>query len=231
MDKSSIFGLSGIPIQFGVLLLTTAFILSLVPYFAGTDFGPFRIPILSVGATKWLKRVGPLVFLACVFLFIPVFPSTALQEDTYTLPAKGFSDVCADSNNTDRRGHNDSNCIWLNTLLTPKGEGSTEVDLALDVVVDMTNTREDGGCSDPHRQAEVFLIFGDAEVNSGMIGKGDVEHWTQKYSLTAKFRANERVPVRVMINPRGCTKARLISGELRVKEVRIQSKVGTERQD
>lgn len=73
MDKSSLFRLSGLPDPFGVVLLSFSFILLLAPYFSGTDFGLFKIPTFETKAKRYLKIIGPGVFLVCLLSFIPLF--------------------------------------------------------------------------------------------------------------------------------------------------------------
>lgn len=272
MDKSSLFKLSGLPDPFGVVLLSFSFILLLAPYFSGADFGLFKIPTFTLGAKKWLKVIGPVIFLTCMLSFIPMFtvnkeaevkaPPTStstssptpqkndivvetlsspspppspspsllspspigsvLQEGSFLLPVEGFSSSCADPNNTDKQGYTNPNCTWFTTFLTPKGE-SSEFQVSLKLTVNMTNTSLDGGgCNDPHRQAEVSLKYGDqSESRSGLIGKTNVNEATQEYSLTGQFSTSKKpVPIKVFINPRGCTKVTLNSGELKFKEIR-----------
>jgi hypothetical protein len=74
MDKSSLFKISGLPDPFGVVLLVFSLILLLAPYFSGTDFGLFKIPIVSQSAKKLLKIIGPLLFVSCILFFLPIFP-------------------------------------------------------------------------------------------------------------------------------------------------------------
>ena len=74
MDRSSLFKLSGLPDSFGVVLLSFSFILLLAPYFSNADFGLFKIPNFTQPAKKWLKILGPVMFLACILSFMPFFP-------------------------------------------------------------------------------------------------------------------------------------------------------------
>jgi hypothetical protein len=73
--RSNLFTLSGLPDSFGVLLLGFALALLLAPYFAGVDFGVLKIPDLAPTLRGRLKVVGPLLFLSCVFAFVPIIPS------------------------------------------------------------------------------------------------------------------------------------------------------------
>jgi len=83
MDKSSLFKISGLPDPFGVVLLVFSLILLLAPYFSGTDFGLFKIPIVSQSAKKLLKVIGPILFVSCILFFLPVFPKKQ-QEPSAT---------------------------------------------------------------------------------------------------------------------------------------------------
>jgi hypothetical protein len=75
-------------------------------------------------------------------------------------------------------------------------------------------------CDDPHRGAKVFLKLGEQETSSSL-QENNVSQATKEYSLTAQFTTSGTpVPVKVFINPRGCTKVTLSSGELKFKEVR-----------
>jgi hypothetical protein len=73
-DYVSLFKFSGLPDSFGVILLAFTFILVLAPYFSGADFGLFKVPLFTTAAKKWLKIIGPVIFVTCVFSFIPVIP-------------------------------------------------------------------------------------------------------------------------------------------------------------
>jgi len=82
MDGSSLFKISGLPDSFGAVLLGFSFILLLAPYFSGADFGLFKIPIFSTEAKRWLKVVGPILFISCVLSFAPLFPANNNQNIT-----------------------------------------------------------------------------------------------------------------------------------------------------
>ncbi len=45
----------------------------LAPYFAGADFGLFKIPTVTEGAKKLLRIIGPVLFISCVLSFVPIF--------------------------------------------------------------------------------------------------------------------------------------------------------------
>jgi hypothetical protein len=64
----------GLPEPFTALLLTFSLVLCLAPYFSGGDFGIFKIPQFTDSARKWLKIIGPILFLFFVMLFVPLIP-------------------------------------------------------------------------------------------------------------------------------------------------------------
>jgi hypothetical protein len=73
-EKVSLFKATQIPDSFGVVLLVFFLILLLAPYFSGADFGVFRIPLFTDKAKKWLRIIGPILFILCVLSFIPIIP-------------------------------------------------------------------------------------------------------------------------------------------------------------
>lgn len=78
-DKTSLFELSKLPQPFGVILLVLSLILLLSPYLSGADFGVFKVPNFAPGAKKWLKVIGPILFIMCILSFIPTIPSPSKQ--------------------------------------------------------------------------------------------------------------------------------------------------------
>jgi hypothetical protein len=83
MDKhQSIMNSLGIPDGFGAVLLTFGFILMLAPYFSGTDFGPFKIPLFTEKPRKWLKLIGPVIFTLLILMFIPFIPVQEQPSNT-----------------------------------------------------------------------------------------------------------------------------------------------------
>jgi hypothetical protein len=59
----SFFELTGVPEQFGVLVLTVCLILVLTPYLAGQDLGLIKIPkIRSKTSKDRLRIIGPIAF-------------------------------------------------------------------------------------------------------------------------------------------------------------------------
>jgi hypothetical protein len=141
----------------------------------------------------------------------PVDLKTVLQEDSIVLP-RTFA--CSDPGKNDRQ-----TCIWFTRELVPKG-GHSEFQISLALTVGLTNTKFTGGCDDPHRRAYAFLSCGDRQAKSEYLGQGDIDEWTQDYMLTVSCRASGNpVTVKVVIGPRGCTRAKLNSGELRFREI------------
>lgn len=69
----SLFHMIGLPEAFGNVLLLLSFALLISPYFSGTDFGAFKVPSFTPVRNKKLKRIGPVIFVVCVFLFIPIW--------------------------------------------------------------------------------------------------------------------------------------------------------------
>ena len=63
----------GLPLEFGVILLTLSLILLLGPYMAGKDFGTFKIPAFNSETKQVLKIIGPILFMSIVGLFIPIW--------------------------------------------------------------------------------------------------------------------------------------------------------------
>lgn len=80
-DKTSIIKLIGLPEAFAVVLLTLGLILTLAPYFSGTDFGVFKIPQFTDPARKRLKIIGPIVLLVLIFLSAPMMPRARVNTD------------------------------------------------------------------------------------------------------------------------------------------------------
>lgn len=91
LDRVSLFKLSGLPEPFGAVLLVLCLILLLVPYFSGSDFGIFKIPIVRNETRKVLKIVGPMLLLPCVFLFLPIFPTN--QQGSAVISSPRPNDV------------------------------------------------------------------------------------------------------------------------------------------
>ena len=73
-ERASIIRLLGLPESFTVVLLIFSFILVLAPYFAGGDFGLFKIPQFTDNSRKKLRIIGPIVLLVLISLFVPIIP-------------------------------------------------------------------------------------------------------------------------------------------------------------
>jgi hypothetical protein len=65
----------GWPSEIGVIFFTIGLIFSLVPYFSDTDFGIFRVPKLSPRAMGLSKLVGPIILVAALLGFSPLWLS------------------------------------------------------------------------------------------------------------------------------------------------------------
>jgi hypothetical protein len=75
MEKyQSITKFLGLPDAFGVVLLMFGLILLLAPYFSGADFGAFKIPNFTQIAKRWLKIIGPILFILFLLIFVPLIP-------------------------------------------------------------------------------------------------------------------------------------------------------------
>jgi hypothetical protein len=86
-SRRSIISWLGIPEAFGTLILSLALILTLAPYFAGTDFGIFKVPDLNAQYRKILKWLGPVSLLGAFLLFVPLLETpTSPELETPTSP-------------------------------------------------------------------------------------------------------------------------------------------------
>lgn len=79
VERVSLFKLSGLPDAFGVILLVFSFILCLSPYFSGADFGVFKIPLFTPTAKRWLRILGPVIFILVVLFYLPLWQTTPAQ--------------------------------------------------------------------------------------------------------------------------------------------------------
>jgi len=80
MEKISAFNLAGIPEAFGTTLLVLFLILSLVPYFSGSDFGIFKIPVLAGTTKRKSKYLGPILLAITLIFHIPFFNSVSTNN-------------------------------------------------------------------------------------------------------------------------------------------------------
>lgn len=103
MTRESILQKSGLPQEFGVVLLVLALIFALAPYLSGTDFGIFKIPPFSARARRRLKIIGPPLFTVLVVLFVPLLEADPLRPPRHVrkvLKAIGeFSDFQSNAAN------------------------------------------------------------------------------------------------------------------------------------
>ena len=88
MDRISLFRLSGLPDAFGAILLILALILLLAPYFSGADFGIFKIPLIGLSGKRWLRLLGPVMFVLCILSFLPVISTTRPQSEPSPSPGE-----------------------------------------------------------------------------------------------------------------------------------------------
>lgn len=71
----SLYEYLGVPLPFVVTVLTIAFILMLVPWVPGADFGIFKVPELTASQRKRLRRWGPVGFVVFLVGFVgPIVP-------------------------------------------------------------------------------------------------------------------------------------------------------------
>jgi Tfp pilus assembly protein PilF len=76
-----------LPAGFGAALLGVVLCLLLAPYASNKDFGALKIPAFSPNSRRRLMFVGPLLFLACLGLFVPAWKLGAPYEsDPEQLP-------------------------------------------------------------------------------------------------------------------------------------------------
>lgn len=71
-EKESILSFLNLPDQFGFILFIIALVLSLAPYFPGTDFVIIKIPNFKKYTKKILIIVGPISFVVVLILHIPL---------------------------------------------------------------------------------------------------------------------------------------------------------------
>jgi len=64
----------GLPSQFGITLLLFFFILTMVPIFAGKDFGVLKIPEFEDPTKRRLRRLAPILLIGVVLLHLPILP-------------------------------------------------------------------------------------------------------------------------------------------------------------
>lgn len=79
-DKKSALQKSGLPKEFGLLLLIFAFILTISPYLGGTDFGGIKVPSLSPSVTWVLYFLGPILLILFALLFTPLWKQNSTSS-------------------------------------------------------------------------------------------------------------------------------------------------------
>ncbi|HUP59089.1 MAG TPA: YCF48-related protein [Thermoanaerobaculia bacterium] len=72
-DTQSILQRLNLPSEFGVVLLAFCFILAVAPYFAGSDFGVFKIPAFEIRMRRRLRVLGPAILVIAILLHLPLF--------------------------------------------------------------------------------------------------------------------------------------------------------------
>lgn len=73
-EKKSTLQVLGFPNEVGLLVFTLTLILALSPFLGGVDLGIFKVPSFSAKKTGVLYFLGPILFLASVLLFVPLWP-------------------------------------------------------------------------------------------------------------------------------------------------------------
>jgi hypothetical protein len=71
-NRQNLFKILGLPDHFGVILLIFTLILLIAPYFPGLDFGIFKVPKISPKIAQTLKFIAPILFLASIFMYLPI---------------------------------------------------------------------------------------------------------------------------------------------------------------
>jgi hypothetical protein len=70
-----------IPQAFGAVLLSLSLILTLAPYFAGHDFGIFKIPSFREPTNRRLKFGGPIALALAIVLHLPIPTGPRMCEE------------------------------------------------------------------------------------------------------------------------------------------------------
>ncbi len=90
-NKESILRFIGLPNEFGFLLLVISLVLLMAPYFAGHDFGPFKIPDFKLKTRQYLKIIGPLFFVVMIVLHLPIVPKPNSEDELKQLLRRALS--------------------------------------------------------------------------------------------------------------------------------------------
>lgn len=85
--RQSVFERLGLPTGFGTVLLVISLVVLLSPYLSGQRLGNIEIPRFSLKTQGTLKILGPMIFLLCIALFIPLLGKAPLESSYPTLVA------------------------------------------------------------------------------------------------------------------------------------------------
>lgn len=150
----------GLPNEAAILIFTLCIALSLVPFIAGADFGVVKVPSLPQLLTSKLRLWGPLLLVAAIACFYPVWPN-------------GYSQPFAEKVYWDPTGHRQPGIFIEDTgefipWPTLKEEVKNEIEPYADVRLDRTAEVEDWDSRPnlvvvfvtPKRKAVASLWFG-----------------------------------------------------------------------
>ena len=77
----SLLNAMGLPPQFGITLLLFFFALTLVPFFAGKDFGILKIPEFGEMTRQRLRRAAPALLFCAIVLHLPIYSSPGTDRE------------------------------------------------------------------------------------------------------------------------------------------------------
>jgi len=101
MNKESALTAIGLPGEFGAALLILGLVLLLAPYFAGHDFGAFKIPAFKPALKRRLRVLGPAIFVLVVVMHIPIIqtesPTPAVPKSPPAADVSGPGSVKIES--------------------------------------------------------------------------------------------------------------------------------------
>jgi len=80
--NESIIKATGLPEEFGLVLLIFSFILTLAPWLSGPDFGIFKVPQFSVRTRTVLRLVGPVFLIAVIAIHLPLLAPPQKEEES-----------------------------------------------------------------------------------------------------------------------------------------------------
>ena len=90
--RKSIFEHSGLPKEFGVILLTFGLILCVSPYMPGKNLDIFSVPNFEPKIQKRLKVIDPPIFGAIVLLFLPIWKDGNDETASDLIPSIPWDD-------------------------------------------------------------------------------------------------------------------------------------------